>query len=186
MSSRRSTRVVSAASAARRSVSRLTAPQASPVAAHSRSAMATVAMAPRTEAPLRKRGCSRVARVRRTAVLTSAASSQPVSATTMSALLVGRLIQQRQVLEAVAQRLGEVAGGDVLHRVLRGHDLEALGGAHLADVRHLQEALVERRQQHVLHGLGHAVELVDEQHPAAAHGLDQRARRRTTPRGSPA
>ena len=49
-----------------------------------------------------------------------------------------------------------------------------VGGAHLADVRQLQEALVERRQQHVLHALGHAVELVDEQHAAVAHGLDQR------------
>src|SRR5450756_1566753 len=79
MSSRRSTRVVRAAAAARRSVSRLTGPQASRDALHKRSAMATVAMAPRTEAPLRKRGWRRVARVRRTAVRTRAASSQPVS-----------------------------------------------------------------------------------------------------------
>ena len=48
-------------------------------------------------------------------------------------------------------------------------------GPHLADVGHLDEALVERRQEHVLHRLGHAVELVDEEHTAAAHGLDQGA-----------
>ena len=47
--------------------------------------MATVAIAPRTDAPLRKRGCSRVARVSRTAVRTSAASSEPVSAATIPA-----------------------------------------------------------------------------------------------------
>ena len=89
-------------------------------------------------------------------------------------LLVGALVEQREVLEAVAQRLREVAGGDVLHGVLRRHHLEAVGRAHLADVRQLQQALVERRQQHVLHALGHAVELVDEQHLAVAHRLDQR------------
>ena len=57
-------------------------------------------------------------------------------------------------VEPVAKRLGEVAGGDVLHGVLRRHDLEAVDGPHLADVRQLQEALVERGQEHVLHRLG--------------------------------
>ena len=89
-------------------------------------------------------------------------------------LLVRALVQQREVLEPVAQRLGEVAGGDVLHRVLRRHHLEAVGRPHLADVRQLQQALVQRRQQHVLHALRHPVELVDEQHLAVPHGLDQR------------
>jgi len=69
-----------------------------------------------------------------------------------------------------------VAGGHVLDGVLGGHHLEAFGGADLADVRHLQEALVEGRQEHVLDRFGHAIELVDEQHASVAHGLHQGTR----------
>ena len=136
----------------------------------------TMAIAARTEAPLRKRACSRVARASRVAVWISATSAEPVSAADDGRLVVRRLIAQRQVLEAVAQRLRQAARGDVLHGVLRRHHLEARHGPHFADVGHLHEALVQRRQQHVLHRLGHAVELVDEQHAALAHGLDERAR----------
>ncbi len=78
------------------------------------------------------------------------------------------------MLEPVADGLGQVARGDVLRRVLRRHHLEALGGAHLAEVRHLQHALVERRQQQVLRRLRQAVQLVEEEDVAAAQGADQR------------
>ena len=77
-------------------------------------------------------------------------------------LLGGGLVVQRQVLEAVAQGLREVTGGDVFDRVLGSHHLKALDRPHLTDVWYLQQALIEGRQQHVLHRLGHAVELVDE------------------------
>ena len=59
-----------------------------------------------------------------------------------------------------------------------------VGGPHLTDARHDQQALVERRQQHVLHGLGHAVELVDEEDGALAHGAHQRPGEEASPRSS--
>ena len=77
------------------------------------------------------------------------------------------------MLEPVAQRFGEVACRDVLHRVLRGDHPEAGRRAHLADVRHADPTLVERGQEHILDRLGHPVELVDEQDRAAAHRLHE-------------
>ena len=90
--------------------------------------------------------------------------------------LGGALIADLEVLEPVADGLGEVAGGDVLRRVLRRHDLEPFGGAHLPEVRHLHQPLVERGQQQVLRGLGQAVQLVQEEDTPLAHGPHQRSR----------
>ena len=46
-----------------------------------------------------------------------------------------------------------------------GHaGLNGMGG--MLSAAGLEPALVEGREQHVLHGLGHAVQLVDEQHAA--------------------
>ena len=42
------------------------------------------------------------------------------------------------------------------------------------EVRHLHDALVERRQQQVLRRLGQAVQLVQEEDAALAHGAHQR------------
>ena len=53
-----------------------------------------------------------------------------------------------------------------------------------AEVRHLHDALVERRQQQVLRGLGQAVQLVHEEDTALAHRPAPAARRRMPPRGS--
>jgi hypothetical protein len=36
-------------------------------------------------------------------------------------------------------------------------------------VRHIDEALVERREEHVLHPLGHPVQLVEQKHGALLH-----------------
>ena len=90
-------------------------------------------------------------------------------------LLGGRLVGQGEVLEAVPEGLREVARADVLDGVLGGHHLKAGGGPHGADVGHHEQALVERRQEHVLHALRHAVELVDEEHGAAPQGRHQGA-----------
>ena len=85
-----------------------------------------------------------------------------------------RLIPHRQVLEPVAQRLGEVTRRHVLRRVLRRDHLEALRGPHRPEVRHLHQPLVQGRQQQVLRGLGQPVELVEEEDAALTHGAHQR------------
>ena len=86
------------------------------------------------------------------------------------------LIVQSQMLETVADGLGQMAGGHVLRRVLRGHHLESLGRAHLPQVRHLHDALVERGEQQVLRRLRQPVQLVQEEDPPLAHGPQQRPR----------
>ena len=91
-------------------------------------------------------------------------------------LLRRGLVAELEVLEPVADGLGEVTRGDVLRRVLRRYHLKALGGAYLTEVRHLQQALVECRQQQVLRRLRQAVQLVEKEDVAAAHGADQRPR----------
>ena len=113
--------------------------------------------------------------------------------------LGGGLVAELQVLEPVADRLGEVAGGDVLRGVLRRHHLEALGRAHRPEVRHLHDALVERRQQQVLRRLRQPVQLVQEEDAALPHRPQQRPgdervlavaepqhQRRVEPAGEPA
>jgi len=98
----------------------------------------------------------------------------PCLATDDSRLFLGILVAEGQVFEPVAQRLRKVARGDVFHGILRRHDLEPVGGVDHADVGHADDALVEGGQQHVLHRLGHTVELVDEEHRPIAHRLDER------------
>ncbi len=82
--SRSSTRPVSAARAARRSAPQSsTLPLRSVAGLTAAPASSTMAIAPRTDAPRRRRGCTRVPRASRTAVRISAASPQPVAAATM-------------------------------------------------------------------------------------------------------
>lgn len=57
--------------------------------------------------------------------------------------------------------------------VLGGHEAESRCGLHHAKVWNHHHAFVESRQKHVLHALGHAVQLVDEEQCAGLHCLDQ-------------